>query len=453
MREANHLTPDNAVFLLLSFEGPDNYSMAGGLGMRVTQLSNALAKKGFPTQLLFVGDPQMPGREYRMGGRLLLHRWCQWISKYYPTGVYEGEEAKLHDFNGSVPHFILEQIARPAIAAGKFLVVLGEEWHTAETMCRLSDMLHHEGLRNRAVFFWNANNTMSFDRINWGRLAFTTTITTVSKYMKHRMWDLGVNAQVIPNGIPNTVLQKVDERDVARIRNSLEKDLILCKVARWDPDKGWNAAVEATATLKNAGYKVALLARGGIEPHGQEVLRNASRLGLRVAEAWAGADGPEACFSAIARAADADVVNIRSHLNLDCLRVLYRASHAVLANSGHEPFGLVGLEAMASGGVAFTGATGEDYAIHRRNSVVHETGGSWEIVSNLLYLREHPEEEERMRRAARNSARLFAWEKVVENLTGKVEQEARIQGALPGIARAQPKALETRVPVPAGRAA
>jgi len=447
------LTPDNSVFLVLSFEGPDKYSMAGGLGMRVTQLSHALAKKGFPTHLLFVGDPHMPARDYRMGGRLLLHRWCQWVSQYYPTGVYEGEEAKLYDFNESLPHFILEQIARPAFSAGKLLVVLGEEWHTAELMCRLSDLLHDEGLRNRAVLFWNANNTMSFHRINWGRLAFTNTITTVSKYMKHLMWDLGVNAHVIPNGIPSAVLQKVDEGDVARVRNCLKKDLILCKVARWDPDKGWNAALEATAALKRAGLKVVLLARGGIEPHGQEVLHNASRLGLRVSDAWAGAEGREACLSAIARAADSDVVNIRSHLDLDSLRVLYRASHAVLANSGREPFGLVGLEAMASGGVAFTGATGEDYAIHKRNCVVHETGGSWEIVSNLLYLQDHPEEAERMRRAARHSARLFTWEKVVENLVSKVEQHARNQGSLTGIARAEPKALETRVLVAAGRAA
>jgi len=453
MREPDYLTPENTVFLLVSFEGPDNYSMAGGLGMRVAQLSHALAKTGFPTQLLFVGDPHLPGRESRVGGRLLINRWCQWVSQYYPKGVYDGEEAKLYDFNESLPHFILENVARPAIAAGKVLVVLGEEWHTADLMCRLSDLLYNEGLRDRAVLFWNANNTMSFHRINWGRLAYTTTITTVSKYMKHLMWDLGVNAQVIPNGIPSSALQKVDERDVGQLRSSLKKDLILCKVARWDPDKGWNAAVEATATLKRAGLRVVLLARGGIEPHGAEVLGNASRLGLRVTDAWPGGSDYEDYFSAIARASDGDVVNIRCHLPLDFLRVLYRGSHAVLANSGREPFGLVGLEAMASGGVAFTGSTGEDYAIHRRNCVVQETGTSWEIVSNLLDLRDYPAEAERMRRAARHSARLFTWEKVVENLVGKVEQQARVQEVLPRLARAEPKALETRVPLATGRAA
>lgn len=87
MWRTERLTPDNTVFLLLSFEGPDKYSMAGGLGMRVTQLARTIAKKGFPTQLLFVGDPRMPGRDYVMGGRLLLHRWCQWISKILMSDV------------------------------------------------------------------------------------------------------------------------------------------------------------------------------------------------------------------------------------------------------------------------------------------------------------------------------------------------------------------------------
>jgi hypothetical protein len=32
--------------------------------------------------------------------------------------------------------------------------------------------------------FWNANNTYGFHRIDWARLSFTTTMTTVSRYMK-----------------------------------------------------------------------------------------------------------------------------------------------------------------------------------------------------------------------------------------------------------------------------
>ena len=43
-------------------------------------------------------------------------------------------------------------------------------------------------------------------------------------------------------------------------------------------------------------------------------------------------------------------------------RALFRVADAMLQNSGREPFGLVGLEVMAAGGLVFTGATGEESA-------------------------------------------------------------------------------------------
>ena len=83
----NRITPDNTEFAILCFEGPDRYSLAGGLGVRASSLSTALARMGFSTHLFFVGDPGLQGIEERFGKRLTMHRWCQWISEYYPGGV------------------------------------------------------------------------------------------------------------------------------------------------------------------------------------------------------------------------------------------------------------------------------------------------------------------------------------------------------------------------------
>jgi glycosyltransferase involved in cell wall biosynthesis len=89
---------------------------------------------------------------------------------------------------------------------------------------------------------------------------------------------------------------------------------------------------------------------------------------------------------------------------------------------------------MAAGGVAFTGCTGEDYAIPFVNALVLETGDPMEIVGYLTYLREHPEESERIRTAARQTARYFTWEAALGNLVNKLENQARMQGpGLPGI--------------------
>ncbi len=437
------ITANNTVFLLLSFEGPDHYSLAGGLGVRVTNLSQTLSYLGFPTHLIFVGDPRLKGEELSNGGKLILHRWCQWISQYYPSGVYQGENEKLYDFNESVPWFVMEHIIKPAVAQDKLVIILGEEWHTTEAMCRISDLLRSNSLRDKVVMFWNANNTFSFHRIDWGRLTYSTTITTVSRYMKHIMWGMGLNPLVIPNGIPKSLLSEVNEKLVTRLKKSLGVDLILSKVARWDPDKRWNMAVEAIARLKTRGVRTVLIARGGVEPHGEEVIYNARSLGLKVREASSREDTLEGYFEAIEGDGTADVLNLKFHCPQQFLSIIYHTSDAVLANSGHEPFGIVGLEVMAAKGITFTGSTGEDYAIPFYNSIVLETSDPKEIEFHMMYLEEYPEEKERMRQAAGQTAMQFTWEEVIKNLIRKLEYQTRTQGLL-----ATPRRIPTLEPYP-----
>ncbi len=121
---------------------------------------------------------------------------------------------------------------------------------------------------------------------------------------------------------------------------------------------------------------------------------------------------------------------VRSHIPPEFARILYRAADAVLANSRHEPFGLVGLEAMAAGGVALTGSTGEDYTISLVNAIVLETADPGEIEDYVLYLRDHPNESDRIGRAARRTARFYTWEAAVRNLLRKLEHQAHLQGIL-----------------------
>jgi hypothetical protein len=189
------LTPDLAAFCLISFEGPDCYAQAGGLGVRITHLAETVAGKGFDTHLLFVGDPDASGQEERCDGRLNL----------------------------------------------------------------LHDQLDAAGLRQHCVLFWNANNTMSFNRVNWPRLSQISHITTVSRYMKHLMWDMSLNPLVIPNGIPATLLEPVDPERVTALRHVLDPDqkaIFLFKVGRFDLAKRWLAAKEAAGQDKAEDHPV-----------------------------------------------------------------------------------------------------------------------------------------------------------------------------------------------------
>jgi glycosyltransferase involved in cell wall biosynthesis len=427
------ISVENTLFVLLSFEGPDIYSTAGGLGTRVSELSEALATQGYTTHLIFIGDPYKPSTEELFDGRLILKRWSQWVSKYYLNGAYDGEEQKLYDFNESVPYHIYNEIVRPAVAQGKMVVIMGEDWHTAEVMCRTSDLLNWFGVRLKAVMLWNLNSLMSLHRINWGRLNYVTTITTVSKYMKHRMWSYGVNPLVIPNGIPKRHLTPVDTAAVTRLREigrqGDPRRLFLFKIGRFDPDKRWMMAIEAVARLKYSGYPVTLYVRGGIEPHGADVLRHAYNLGLKIQDVVAKRPNLEQCLEVMQHISspNIDIYNMRFFLPEEFVRTTYNAADATLANSGHEPFGLVALEVMAAEGIAVTGSTGEDYAISLENAIVTETEDPDEIVGYLLYLRRHPEEQERIRCAGRSTAEQFLWDQVIENLVSKLEFLARKQ--------------------------
>jgi len=429
-----HITPETTEFLIVSFEGPDRYAQAGGLGVRVSQLAECLAAEGFDTRLIFIGDPALPSEEAHVEGKLRLIRWSQWVSKYYPQGVYAGEEAKLYDVNESLPWYILDQVVRPAAERGRIVAILGEEWHTAEMMCNTSDLLHWHGMRDRAILFWNANNLFSFDRINWGRLGYTTTLTTVSRYMKHAMWGMGLNPLVIPNGIPARLLDPVDDTGASRLRTILGGELVLFKIGRFDPDKRWHMAIEAAARLKEAGMRLVFPIRGGIEPHGGEVLEHARHRGLVVQDVTADGRTVADCFAALQRAVEserrADILNLKFFVPDEFVRLLYRAADGVLANSGHEPFGLVGLEAMAAGGVVYTGSSGEDYAVSSENCIAIETDDPNEIVQDILYLQANPRLAEEIRTAARETAARFTWPRVLHNLISKLEYVGRGQGAL-----------------------
>ena len=418
--------PESTVFAVLSFEGPDVYSQAGGLGVRAKELCRALAEEGYETHLFFVGDPDLPGDEDLVGGRWKLHRWGQWLSKSHRGGVYDGEDVKVADWNRSLPPYLLDQVIGPAVRAGKRVVILGEEWHTAQSMTLIADAVYYRGLRDRVVILWNANNTFGFDRIDWRRLPAAAMLTTVSRYMKHRMWDEGVNPVVIPNGIPASAITEADPADVEAVRTTAGADLLAFKIGRFDPDKRWIMAITALGLLKRRGLKVKLLMRGGREPHGADVLAHAATHGLVVEDARAPAD-----VAGLVRLhrqhAKADVINLVSFLPEPLLGTIYAASDAVLANSGHEPFGLVGLEVMAAGGLAVTGSTGEDYAEPFRNAIVIETDDPLELVAGLEQVRSRPEWVGQLRANGRVTAAEYTWDRVLDHLRYWLELAAARQ--------------------------
>jgi glycosyltransferase involved in cell wall biosynthesis len=401
-------------FHILSFEGSDSYACAGGLASRVNGLVHTLAELGYETHLWFVGSPELPGHETH--GQLQLHRWCQWISQYHPGGVYDGEEGKRIDYSTSLPPFLCHEVLLPHLQQGNRAVILAEEWHTVDAVLHLDWLLRAAGLRQHVKMLWNANNTFAFERIDWGRLSRAAIITTVSRYMKHLMQGLGVNPLVIPNGLSAETLLPPQREAVATFKARVRGRTVVSKVARWDPDKSWLLAIDTVGAMKRVGWQPLLIARGGVEPYGVEVLAAAARAGLRVVDRLLRQPGVRGLMQALEGLGNIDILNLRSPLDPEGRLMLFHSAAAVLANSQHEPFGLVGLETMAAGGVACIGYTGEDYAVPGHNALALETNDPQEFLDLFGTLRRNPAIERALRRAGRATAQHYTWFQIMHRI-------------------------------------
>jgi glycosyltransferase involved in cell wall biosynthesis len=409
---------------LLSFEGPDRYSSVGGLGTRVTSLAHALGERELDVELLFVGDPDLPEIEEVAPG-VTLRRWCQWISAYHRRNVYDGEDGKVNDYRESVPRFVASDIVAAAAAAGDKVLVIAEEWQTAEALIRLDAILRATGLRGNATLMWNANNTYGFNRIDWPALQRAAVVTTVSKYMKFELALRGIPALIVPNGVDEALLDGPPAATIEKLRSALRGKPALVKVGRFDPDKNWLQAIDAVAELKAWGEAPQLVVRGGREPYGEVVFDRARERGLTVERIEADGDDVDAVASALA-GATSDIVHLIAFLPESTLHALYVAAAAVLANSGKEPFGLVGLEVMASGGVAVCGSTGEDYAEPFGNAIVCDGEDGRELAEYVRAVASDPVRAERIRQAGSATAHRYVWANVLDTLALKLGFVARL---------------------------
>ncbi len=408
----------HAVAALLSFEGPDRYASVGGLGTRETSFARALGEAGIATTLFFVGDPTLAPTE-RFAKNVTLERWCQWLSTHHPRNVYDGEAQKVADYTWSVPLAVIDSIVMPAIDRDERTLVIAEEWQTTGAVIVLDALLRERGLRDWVTVLWNANNTYGFGRIDWPALQRAASVVTVSKYMKFELGTWGVPALVVPNGIDAHLLGGAPQKIVKSFRKALRGKPSLIKVGRFDPDKNWLQAIEAVAELRAMGLSPQLVARGGREPYGDVVFAHARALGLRVERVEVDGDDSGAVAAALARS-DADVIHLIAFLPEPTLAALYAAADATLANSGKEPFGLVGLEVMAAGGIAVCGATGEEYAEPFVNAIVCDTSDGRELATYLRAAYGNERRNDAMRKAGLATAKRYLWADVLRALAQKI---------------------------------
>ena len=398
--------------VLVAFEGPDRYSFVGGLATRMIDLADALVDRGHRVRHIFVGDPKLPAVEERADGALVYERWSQWISAYHPKDVYDGEDGKWRDFSRTVPPH-LSRLVRASASAGRRTVMLFEDWQTANAAIATAAILGARAQRDAALL-WNANNTYGFGRIDFTLLRRAASITTVSRFMRAEMAAVDVDAAVLPNGIAERWLKPLPPTDARTLRHAFGERPTFVKVARFDPDKRWLWAIDAIAAMRDAGASPRLLMRGSRAEYADTVGARIRAHGLRIERI---ALGPESSTRDLAEAVartEAEVCFLDFFIPERSLRGMYQAADGVLANSEKEPFGLVGLEVMASGGIAYVGRTGEDYAVPLGNAVVMQSEDPRELLATYGALRSKPELVRAIRADGRATAKRFVWPRILD---------------------------------------
>jgi len=332
----------NQRVLILSWEFPP--IVEGGLARHVHKLTEALLAHDVEVHVLTRGDRATAGSQEERDDGVVVHRVAE---PPFPKGDLDGFVAWVQGMN------------RDMLAAGaklaerhSFDLVHSHDWLVAEAAHGLAETIgvpwittihatesgRHQG--------WVDKHPQSYIHGVERWMAQTADrVITCSAYMRGHVADVfGLPPErvtVIANGIDPTDLQAVDDLDALRAQFAEPDEKLILLIGRLVYEKGFQLALDALPAVIARHGRVRFVV-AGTGTHEEELKAQAERLGL----------GPYGTFV--------------GWLGDEALHSLYRIADVCVVPSIYEPFGLVALEAMASGCPC----------------IVADTGGLREVVPN-----------------------------------------------------------------------
>ena len=320
--------------LLISWEYPP--VIEGGLGRHVRKLSEHLVADGVEVHVLTRGGGRLPAEEERHG--VIVHRvrepqfpkdlnaFVRWVRSmnadmrqlaFELAGRYEFDLVHSHDW----------------LVAGAAQAVAREAGRPWLVTVHATEFGRHQG--------WVQDHPQSY--IHAAERAMVRAadgVITCSHYMRgHVSRVFGVppaRITAIPNGVDPRDLEPVvdgPDLDELRARYADPGELLVLLVGRLVYEKGFHLALDALAPVvrRHGGVRFVVAGTGTAEA---ELKRQSRRLGLARHGTFLGWVGD------------------------DRLRALYRVAEVCIVPSIYEPFGIVALEAMASGCLCIVADTG-----------------------------------------------------------------------------------------------
>jgi len=331
--------------LVLSWEYPP--IVEGGLARHVAKLSEQLVAQGTEVHVLTRGGKDDTPEELRAG--VHLHRVPE-----------PRKPSDLDAFLGWIDRMNVDMVRAAESIAGGFDLVHGHDWLVAMAADRLARvhgcplvMTVHATEHGRHQGWVDKHPQRYIHAAERWIARRADRVITCSHYMRGHVADVfGLREEavaVIPNGIDPGDLVPVEDLTTLRARFAAPDERLVLLTGRLVHEEGFQHALDALAGPDGAIAAVGkvrwLVAGSGT--HEAELKAQARRLGLLRHGAFLGWIGDDALHS------------------------LYRICDLCVIPSLYEPFGLVALEAMASGCPC----------------IVADTGGLREVVPHDVGLR------------------------------------------------------------------
>jgi glycogen(starch) synthase len=316
--------------LIVSWEYPP--VVEGGLARHVRKLAEQLVRGGDEVHVLTRGGGRLGEREDRHG--VVVHRVRE---PDFPKDDLDAFIAWVDGMN--------DDMRAAALALGeRFDLVHSHDWLVADAARRLARgwavpwlVTVHATEYGRHQGWVDKHPQSHIHAVEKRMVRDADRVITCSQYMRGHVADaFGIDAAAvtaIPNGIDPTDLQPVADLPRLRARYAQPEEKLVLLVGRLVYEKGFHLALDAMPRLiaRLGGVRFLVAGSGTAEA---ELKAQAERLGLMEHGSFVGWTGDEELHS------------------------LYRIADLCVVPSLYEPFGLVALEAMASGCPTIVADTG-----------------------------------------------------------------------------------------------
>jgi glycogen synthase len=320
--------------LLLSWEYPP--VIEGGLARHVRKLAEALVRRGVSVDVLTRGSGEGPGEvSVQERGGVTVYRVPE-----------PGWPRDLDRFVAWVAQMNDDMLAAGMALAGEqsYDLIHGHDWLVADASSALSDRLAipyattiHATEHGRHQGWVQDQPQSHIHSVERSMAQRADRVIVCSYYMRGHVADIfdidERRIAVIPNGIDPRDLQPVGDLDALRREFAQPQDRLVLLIGRLVYEKGFQLALDALpGVIERVGAVRFVVAGSGT--HERELRAQAQRLGLFEHGVFLGWIGDDALHS------------------------LYRIADLCVVPSIYEPFGLVALEAMASGCPCIVADTG-----------------------------------------------------------------------------------------------